>query len=93
VSRQTNPLPSGALALAEPFAAFPSWFIPRHLRTGAGRSGCSTSGLPTAGHADPRRPRPERHDGCGGRAGKAELVSGIEGVNSRPVRKIALRDG
>jgi hypothetical protein len=27
-----------------------------------------------------------RHDGCGGRAGKAEL-------SSRPVRKIALRDG
>jgi hypothetical protein len=32
-----------------------------------------------------------RHDGCGGRAGKAELVSGIEGASSRPVRKIVLR--
>ena len=34
-----------------------------------------------------------RHDGCGGRAGKAELLSGIEGVSSRPVRKIMLREG
>ena len=34
-----------------------------------------------------------RHDGCGGRAGKAELLSGIEGVSSRPVRRIVLRDG
>ena len=31
-----------------------------------------------------------RHDGCGGIAGKAELLSGIEGVSSRPVRKIVL---
>jgi hypothetical protein len=28
-----------------------------------------------------------RHDGCGGRAGKAELLTGIEG-GSRPVRRI-----
>ena len=34
-----------------------------------------------------------RHDGCGGRAGKAELLSGIEGVSSRPVRRILLREG
>ena len=32
-----------------------------------------------------------RHDGCGGRAGKAELLTGIEGASSRPVRKIVLR--
>ena len=29
---------------------------------------------------------------CGGRAGKAELLTGIEGVSSRPVRKVTLRD-
>jgi len=29
-----------------------------------------------------------RHDGCGGRAGRAELRSGIDGANGRPVRKI-----
>jgi hypothetical protein len=34
-----------------------------------------------------------RHDGCGGLAGKAELLSGIEGASSRPVRKIVLMDG
>jgi hypothetical protein len=31
-----------------------------------------------------------RHDGCGGRAGSAELLTGIEGASSRPVRKIVL---
>jgi hypothetical protein len=31
-----------------------------------------------------------RHDGCGGRAGKAELLTGIEGVSGRPVRRIVL---
>ena len=29
-----------------------------------------------------------RHDGCGGREAKAELLTGIEGVCSRPVRRI-----
>jgi hypothetical protein len=32
-----------------------------------------------------------RHEHCGGRAAKAELLTGVEGVNSRPVRKIASR--
>jgi hypothetical protein len=31
-----------------------------------------------------------RHDGCGGLAAKAELLTGIEGASSRPVRKIVL---
>jgi hypothetical protein len=31
-----------------------------------------------------------RHDGCGGRAGKVELLTGIESVSSRPVRRIVL---
>jgi hypothetical protein len=31
-----------------------------------------------------------RHDGCGGRAGQVELLTGIEGVSSRPVRRIVL---
>jgi hypothetical protein len=31
-----------------------------------------------------------RHDGCGGRAGKVELLTGIEGASSRPVRRILL---
>jgi hypothetical protein len=32
-----------------------------------------------------------RHDGCGGRAGRMELLTGIEGASSRPVRCILLR--
>jgi hypothetical protein len=31
-----------------------------------------------------------RHDGYGGLAAKAELLTGIEGVSSRPVRRIVL---
>jgi hypothetical protein len=32
-----------------------------------------------------------RHDGCGGQAASAELLTGIEGASSRPVRRIVLR--
>jgi hypothetical protein len=34
-----------------------------------------------------------RHDGCGGHAGKAELLIGIEDASSRPVRRIVQRAG
>ena len=34
-----------------------------------------------------------RHAGCGGRASKVELLTGIEGASSRPVRRIVLRAG
>ena len=34
-----------------------------------------------------------RHDGCGGLAAKAELLTGIEAATSRPVRRIALMGG
>jgi hypothetical protein len=34
-----------------------------------------------------------RHDGCGGRPGRVELLTGIEGASSRPVRKITLVKG
>jgi hypothetical protein len=32
-----------------------------------------------------------RHDGCGGRPGRVELLTGIDGVSSLPVRRIVLR--
>jgi hypothetical protein len=32
-----------------------------------------------------------RHDGCSGRAGKVELLTSIEGVSSRPVRRIVVQ--
>jgi len=31
-----------------------------------------------------------RHEGCGGRPGSVELLTGIEGASSRPVRRIVL---
>jgi hypothetical protein len=34
-----------------------------------------------------------RHDGCGGRAGRAELLAGGDGVSNRPVREIVLMAG
>jgi hypothetical protein len=34
-----------------------------------------------------------RHDGCGGRPGRAELLPGIDGASSRPVRKIVVLEG
>ena len=34
-----------------------------------------------------------RHDGCGGLPGRAELLTGIEGASSRPVRRIVLIGG
>jgi hypothetical protein len=88
-----DPLPTGTEALAEPFAAFPSWF----LRVTCER--CGQVRLFSEAHSA-QRDMPIRdildkmmwHDGCGGRAGKAELLTGIEGVSSRPVRRIVLRE-
>jgi len=34
-----------------------------------------------------------RHDDCGGRAARMELLTGIEAASSRPVRRIVLRTG
>jgi len=34
--------------------------------------------------------RKRHNDGCGGRAGRVELLTGIEGVSSHPVRRIVL---
>jgi hypothetical protein len=86
-----DPLPTGAEALGEPFNAFPSWF----LRIECDRCGKvqMVNQVHSARGNMPIRDilAKMRHDGCGGRAGKAELVSGIEGVSSRPVRRIVLR--
>ena len=37
--------------------------------------------------------RQMRHDGCGGRPARAELLTGIDGVSSQPVRRIVLLGG
>jgi hypothetical protein len=89
-SHGDDPLPSGREALDEPFAAFPSWFM------GIECDPCGKDRMVNETHA-PWRDRTlsdifgrMRHDGCGGIAGKAELLTGIEGATSRPVRKIIL---
>ena len=89
----TDPLPTGQEALSEPLRAFPSWF----LRIECDR--CSKVQLINQIHM-PHDELPigdilarMRHDGCGGRAVKAELLSGAEGASSGPVRKIALLGG
>jgi hypothetical protein len=79
-------------AMQQPMRAFPSWFL---------RIECDRCGkvimLNEAHAATKLRGRPlsevlarMRHDGCGGLPGKAELLSGIDGVSSQPVRRIAL---
>jgi hypothetical protein len=88
-----HPLPSGAQALDEPFSAFPSWF----MRITCDR--CGKDRMVDEAHMV-QRDLPirtilarMRHDGCGGRAGQVELLTGIEGASSRPVRRIVLREG
>jgi len=89
----TDPLPTRTEALDEPFSAFPSWF----LRIECDR--CGKVQMVNEAHmkrgAMPIRDIIARmpHNGCGGRAGKAELLTGIEGVSIRPVRRIELIGG
>ena len=88
-----EPLPTGREALDEPLRAFPSWF----LRTTCDR--CGKDRMLNEAHMNRSYMLVRdiiarmRHDGCGGRAGKAELLTGIEGVSSRPVRRIVLIGG
>jgi hypothetical protein len=84
-------LPTGQEALDEPFRAFPSWF----MRITCDR--CGQQRMFSETHAAGQRDMlirdiiaRMRHDGCGGRAGKVELLTGIEGASSRPVRRIVL---
>jgi hypothetical protein len=85
-------LPTTAEALNEPFIAFPSWF----LRITCDR--CGKLQIINEAHAAwcDRTLRQilarMRHAGCGGLAGRAELLSGAEGASCRPVRKIVLRE-
>ena len=88
-----DPLPTGTEALDEPFAAFPSWF----MRVTCER--CGQERMFNEAHSGQHKMRIRdiidkmRHDGCGGMAEKVELLTGIEGVSSGPVRRIVLREG
>jgi hypothetical protein len=78
--------------LNEPLSAFASWF----LRITGDR--CGKPQIINKPHTAWRDRSLRqivtrvRHDGCGGLAGKAALLSGAEGVGNRPVRKIVLRE-
>jgi hypothetical protein len=72
---------------------FPSWF----MRITCDR--CGKDRMLAETHA-PRSDLPireiikrMRHDGCDGRPGRVELLSGLEGASSRPVRRIVLIAG
>ena len=88
-----EPLPTGREALDEPFSAFPSWF----MRITCDR--CGKDRMLNEAHMNRSYMLVRdiidrmRHDGCGGRAGKVELLTGIEGASSRPVRRIVLVGG
>jgi hypothetical protein len=88
----SNPLPTAQEALNQMFSAFPSWFL---------RIECDLCGKVTMineAHAATKlrgRTLAEilarmRHDGCGGFPAKAELLTGVGGVSSQPVRCIVL---
>jgi hypothetical protein len=85
-----DPLPTGAEALGEPLRAFPSWFL-RIVCDRCGKERLIAETHMAHGEMLIRDIIERmRHDGCGGRAGKVELLTGIEGVSSRPVRRIVL---
>ena len=86
-------LPTPAEAMDLPLRAFPNWI----LRITCER--CFKDRMLSEA-SSPARQRDmalgvliarARHDGCGGRAGRVELLTGIEGASSRPVRRIVLQ--
>ena len=87
-----DPLPTGEQALDETLRAFPSWFL-RIVCDRCGKERLISETYLIYGEMPIRDIVARmRHDGCGGRAGRVELLTGIEGVSSRPVRRIVLRD-
>jgi hypothetical protein len=77
IPRRHWPSPTGTEALDEPFRAFPPWF----MRITCDR--CGKDRMLNEAHMK-RSDMPirniiarMRHDGCGGRAGKVELLTGI----------------
>ena len=76
----TEPLPTGQEALNQPFRAFPSWF----MRVTCDR--CGKDRMISETHTIQGNMlicevlKRMRHDGCGGLPGRAELLTGIEGV-------------
>jgi hypothetical protein len=92
-SSESLPTPGEAMNL--PLRSFPNWI----LRITCER--CFKDRMLSEASAPARqRDMPlgvllsrARHDGCGGRAGRVELLTRIEGASSRPVRRIVLLAG
>jgi hypothetical protein len=86
-------LPSGEQALDEPLRAFPSWFL-RIVCDRCGKERMISETHMAQGEMLIRDILDRmRRDGCGGRAGRAELLTGVDGASSRPVRRIVLQQG
>jgi hypothetical protein len=91
----TEPLPTPTEAVDQPLRTFPSWF----LKITCDRCGKDRF-LNEERASERQRDMPIRvllarahHDGCGGRPGRVELLTGIDGASNRPVRRIVLRVG
>jgi hypothetical protein len=77
-------------SLDEPFRAFPLWFM-RITCDRCGKDRMLSEAHSAQGDKLIRDIIARmRHDGCGGRAGKVELLTDIEGPSSRPVRRIVV---
>ena len=91
----SDPLPTPAEAMLEPIRSFPSWF----LRIECDR--CGKVVMHNEAHMTPHQRgivlrvllSRMRHDGCGGRPARAELMTAVESASSGPVRRIVLMSG
>jgi hypothetical protein len=78
----TDPLPTPQEAMQQPMRAFPSWFLK------ITRARCFKDRMLNEAHMTEHQRGMAlrvlisrmRHDGCGGRAGRVELLTGIDGV-------------
>jgi hypothetical protein len=86
----TEPLAHGQEALQQPMRAFPSWFLKMTCDHMLNEAHMSEHQRGMALRVPISR---MRHDGCGGRPGRVELLTGIEGASSRPAQKIVLIEG
>jgi hypothetical protein len=90
-----DPLPSAEEALQFSLRAFPSWFL-RIECDRCGKVRMLNQAHATAAQGNLRLKdfiARARHEGCGGRAARTELVTAADSTSSTPVRRIVLRAG
>jgi hypothetical protein len=87
----TEPLPTTQKAMQEPLQAFPSWYL--RIECDRRRQAITRNEVHMTEHQRSMvlrvLIRRMRHENCGGRAARAELLTGVEG-SSRPMRRIVL---